>query len=360
MAERRLENGVMYRLDRHDVAKAVPANASLDELLAFCETHLLRVAAREGEFQLSGDGQRALDQQDIVAEDAGVRFGTGWSPVQCSEGLRYRWLESESELRFEQPAGDARELLLTAEVGPSAGREPVTLEIRNQAGSTLAAVAVTDRCQLRIQMPSGFSENALILRVHGADLPITRQPRIANLRVLALKWDTPPGRKRCAGWSIEVLDTGPAFDWAGSFDAASPFSQEIRNAAHLHISACGDFTLLSRENWFRLRAYPEFPIWPMHIDALLCYTAYHAGIRESILREPMRIYHVEHGSGAGWTPEGEQERIARVKSKGVSELTYAGFAKWVDLMRRYDSPVICNGGNWGLGDVDLFEQTVWR
>jgi hypothetical protein len=158
---------------------------------------------------------------------------------------------------------------------------------------------------------------------------------------------------------IEVLDAGPAFDWAGSFDAPSPFAQEIRNAMYLHTNACGDFTLLSSEDWYSLRGYPEFPIWPMHIDALFCYAAHHAGIRESILREPMRIYHVEHSSGAGWTPEGEKQRVARVAAKGVTEMSYQEVAKWIDLMRRYNAPAIFTTGNWGLGDVPLAEEDVW-
>jgi len=80
----------------------------------------------------------------------------------------------------------------------------------------------------------------------------------------------------------------------------------------LHTNGCGDFTLLSRDDWFALRGYPEFPIWPMHLDSLLCYAAHHAGIKEVVLREPMRIFHIEHRSGAGWTPEGEKERLARI------------------------------------------------
>jgi len=53
----------------------------------------------------------------------------------------------------------------------------------------------------------------------------------------------------------------------------------------------------------------------MHIDSLFCYAAHHGGIGEVVLPEPMRIYHTEHLSAAGWTPEGEQERLARIETK---------------------------------------------
>ena len=360
LAERSLATGVMYRMDRHDVAHDIPSYNTVGELLAFCETHLLRVFAREGEFQLSGNGQRKLDSQDIAAHKDGVRFGAGWSSVESSEGERYRWVESQAELFVERPAVAAPRLALTAEVGPSAGEKPVRVEIVDEAGSTLAAAALTGRCQLRIQMPGQILSSRLLLRVQGSDLPLTRNPRIVNLRVLGLEWE--PARPSADGapqeWRLDVLKTRPAFDWAGSFDAPSPFASDIRHAAYLHTNACGDFTLLSRSDWFALRAYPEFPTWPMHLDALFCYAAHHAGVRESILHEPMRIYHVEHSSGAGWTPEGEQARVTRIRSKGLSELSYPAFVKWVDLMRRYDSPVIFTGEGWGLGDVALREENV--
>jgi len=361
LAKRPLEAGVMYRIDRNDVSNAVPANASLSELLTFCESHMLRVFAREGEFQLSANGQRTLDREDIVPQDAGVRFGAGWSSVECSDQQRYRWLESEAELYFERPDAASARLMFTAEVGPSAGQEPVTLEIRDPAGAVLAVAVVTGRCQLGLQVPEQIVSGRLRLGVQGSDLPLTRNPRIANLRVLALEWGRvrPPADVATRDWRLDVLDARPAFNWAESFDAPSPFSADIRKAAYLHTNACGDFTLLSRDDWFSLRAYPEFPIWPMHIDALFCYAAHHAGVRESILREPLRIYHVEHSSGAGWTPEGEQERVARIRSKGLSELSYPAFVKWVDLMRRYDSPLTFTRVNWGLGDCKLPEQLVW-
>jgi hypothetical protein len=77
----------------------------------------------------------------------------------------------------------------------------------------------------------------------------------------------------------------------------------------------------------------------MHVDSLFCYTAHHAGIRESILREPRRIYQIEHSSRG---PEGEKERVARVEAKGVPEMVYEELTKWIDLMMRYKAPYFRN------------------
>jgi hypothetical protein len=163
--------------------------------------------------------------------------------------------------------------------------------------------------------------------------------------------------KRPENWSAEVMRQAPPSDWSESYQGPSDFAGQIQRAAYLHTNACGDFTLLSREDWFALRAYAEFPIWPTHLDSLFCYAAYQAGIREVILREPMRIFHVEHFSGAGWTPEGDDELNARIARKGVTLIPFSHFVEWMNRMRRFDSPMIFTKSDWGLAGVDLPEST---
>ena len=85
--------------------------------------------------------------------------------------------------------------------------------------------------------------------------------------------------------------------------------------------------------------------------------AHHGGI-EAVLREPMRIYRTEHLSAAGWTPEGEQERVARIEAKGVTEIQYATVTEWIDRMRRFHAPMIFTLRDWGLADRTLPETVV--
>jgi hypothetical protein len=159
-------------------------------------------------------------------------------------------------------------------------------------------------------------------------------------------------------WRLELIACQPGVDWNSAFEAPSPEAALMRNPVHLHTNGCGDFTLLSRQDWLDLRGYAEFPIWPMHIDSLFCYAAHHAGVREVVLREPLRIFHIEHQSGAGWTPEGEKELNERIKSKGVGRLQNDDVVKWIDQMRRFNAPVIFMQENWGLADVELPETTI--
>jgi hypothetical protein len=164
---------------------------------------------------------------------------------------------------------------------------------------------------------------------------------------------------RDPSWRFEVIATRPATNWAVTPQAANPLSDQMCNPAYLHVNGCGDFTLLSREDWWSLRGYAEFPIWPVHIDSLFCYAAHHAGMRQLVLLEPMRIFHIEHLAGAGWTPEGEQERLSRIESKGVSVLQYLDLMNWIHRMRRFNAPTIFTLSGWGLAGEELAETVVY-
>jgi hypothetical protein len=439
LAERRLEPGTMYRLDRLDISNDLPKDGGVEELLAFCESHVLRVFAREGGVNLAADGLPEPVDNDVFAAGAGIRLVRGWHAIERSDFDRYRWVDPEAEFRFQRPAKAAPRLMLDLEAGPSAGADPVTVEIVNEVGFVLTNATLRGRSMLRLHLPPELSSGHLTLRVRGRGLPLIRDPRILNLRVLGMEWEAAPEWMQAAsvsretngasepairvlstnerqvqfavrpgpgaklrsfdvdvrdaagnpvfqssaeagggehlitlqlnfelagaaapslGWLLETVCAKPAQDWPVSYHALHPLASRIPRATYLHTHACGDFTLLAREDWFRLRAYPEFPIWPMHVDALFCYAAYHAGVREEILRDPMRIYHIEHLSAAGWTPEGEKARSARLAAKGLTEMQYSEFTKWVNQMRRLNAPLIFTLGNWGLGGVELRETRV--
>lgn len=88
----------------------------------------------------------------------------------------------------------------------------------------------------------------------------------------------------------------------------------------LHTNACGDFTLLSKKDWAHLKGYPEWDIFSWHIDSVVIYQAYHNGIKMVNLDSSYRIYHIEHGQGSGWTPEGANLLFNRLDKNGIEYL----------------------------------------
>ena len=93
----------------------------------------------------------------------------------------------------------------------------------------------------------------------------------------------------------------------------------------------------------------------MNIDSAFCYAAHYAGAREEVLEDPMRIYHIEHAAGSGWTPEGQAQLFDRLAAKGVGHLPFSDVAVWAEQMRRLNCIMFFNREDWGLANFDLVE-----
>jgi hypothetical protein len=135
--------------------------------------------------------------------------------------------------------------------------------------------------------------------------------------------------------------------------ASVRFHDETGHPVHLHTNGCGDFTLMARSHWFDLRGYPELDAFSMNIDSVLCWAAHHGGAREEVLAA--RIFHIEHGTGSGWTPEGEQKLYQRIMAKGLPWLDFRTVLEWARSMNRFDIPLIFNHEDWGLQNETLPE-----
>jgi hypothetical protein len=408
-----LDPGRMYRIDRHDAMSDVPVNGSVDDQLDYCKTHLIRVNAREGTFDLTPDGLRALSAVDIADPDSGISFGAGWHSVErYSPREVFRWLGNDAEVIIGASNPPASSLVFDLEPGPGAGAEPLWLQAMANDDRVIAEAEVRTRTRFEVDLSfaSGLVRS-FRLHILGGGRPLAQDPRALNLRVFRCAW-TRSGRvissrakrprkplaqpgywARIKGLWMQLMyvltrlgeedppvhfavTVSPRMrSWARYYIGVGGFTglltggirrlrsrpERQRPAApvsapeFLHTNACGDFTLLARERWMDLRGYPEFDMYSFNIDSVLCYTAHHGGAREEVLQEPMRIYHIEHGSGSGWTPEGQARLFDRLRAKGIPWLEYRDLIGWAEQMRRFNSPLIFNHECWGLADLELTE-----
>jgi len=149
-------------------------------------------------------------------------------------------------------------------------------------------------------------------------------------------------------------------------DIAKERSGEIRRAvthwrkfARLHTNACGDFTLLSRENWFRFCGYPEWVMYSWNIDSILLLQV-DAG-RVPIHKFPTSAcaYHIDHGGG--WAPERETALFKNLRARGVRYLGFedlCNLSDELDAVKKRRGLKLFNDNNWGLAERDLPEVTI--
>jgi hypothetical protein len=156
----------------------------------------------------------------------------------------------------------------------------------------------------------------------------------------------------------------------------------------LHLSAPGDFALMSRARWHALEGYPEFDTLGIGVDILFCYLAHRQGAREVVLRPPMHLYHIDHSRN--WGPSRHavervfyerlrlKERVPRPvrrafaplllrlfprrKSRwevlGVPGLRFSDVEDHVADLYRGRSRIPSNGPGWGLAGEILPEEWV--
>jgi hypothetical protein len=229
-------------------------------------------------------------------------WGAGWRWVPESDAMV---AEGPAELIVRAPAGAPKSLFIDLE-----SSTPAEFEIRNQRGAALAS----GRAQHR--------------SVHRLDLSLD------------------PGRTHV----LQFSSTGPVRAYGCDWN-----EQPSAPATFVHTNACGDFTLLAREQWFDLRGYHEFDLFSMNLDSIFCIAAHHGGARELMLEDPMRIYHLEHATGSGWTPEGQAKLFDRIRARGLSFVDNEEVLVWASQMNRLNSPMIFNHQNWGLADFELKE-----
>ena len=130
----------------------------------------------------------------------------------------------------------------------------------------------------------------------------------------------------------------------------------------IHTNGCGDFTLMAKDLWYQFMGYPELEMFSWNIDSLLLIFAYHFGVKEIDLPLPLNIYHIEHGSGSGWTPgKGEELLIKRLEEKKIPVITWEdciNISQVLDQSGILGKSIHLNKENWGLADIELEEKII--
>ncbi len=348
LADRRLEEGKMYRVDRYDVPADVPVEAALDERLEYCESHLIRVYAREGVFPTTPDGVRALSKRDIASQESGIFLGPGWYEVEFDSGVPFRWVGNRAEVGVTKVPTGQQALAFDVEPGPGVGGRPFDLSVTDEQGRVVAEKRVRRREEVKVPVPADSSDFQLFLNVLDGGIAEPLDPRVMNAQIHRCYWD------RAA--SVQENDVAQRSRIAASFE--KPDDPRVAICPEeLHTRACGDFTLMARKHWLDLRAHAEFDMYSMNIDSVLCFVAHHSGAIEVELPHNMRVYHIDHEDGSGWTPEGSEKLFERLSARGIESLHHLEVFGWATQMRRMQRPIIFNGPDWGLSGQRLPESS---
>jgi hypothetical protein len=332
LASRALEKDRMYRIDRSDVAADVP-DAPVEEQLAWCAHHMIRIHAAAGMSTVTPGGGFQFEDADIAANGSGIKLGAGWFAREKHGRRPFRWFDNDAEIFVE---GGKRHLQIDIAAGPGVRSGSAMLGLERVGARRIVNIPLSgkpERIQLHIDRGGDKREG---------------EPRALNMCVRGLNLSDSPTRDGIARayWALRRAVGRMIYPAPRYADPAPDF---------LHLAACGDFTLLARDRWCALRGYPEMETFPMNVDSVLCWAAHYGGAKECVLAAPMRAYHIEHQNSASGSEHAQF--FAGLREKGVPWLDQSEMLRWGFEMARAGAPKIFNGEDWGLAQEQLQETT---
>jgi hypothetical protein len=354
----RLKPGIMLRADRYDVPGDLHNELSFERVLAECRARFFQINTRFG----------TLDARHrrLVGQD---------------ERLKSKLLALYCEIRIfglDEPMTRAGRWIVanTADIVPRGARWISTFVPRGarwiSSFPTRAANAAHRTAQVVLGIPAFFRRNFFKLwplktmphRGYWYIRRALRHPLLsmpAGNMIDAMQWLARKlGRMRRLAARLQIV--GP-FSTLTRLLARSRWSKLqsrtlLNQMRGLHTNACGDFTLLARDDWFRLRGYPEWPIFSWHIDSIFMFSASAHHIQEVALGAKCRIYHIDHSKGSGWSYDGAARLFERLDRAGIPYIRNEMVSRIQTEFAHDPSAAIMNDENWGLVEFDLPQREV--
>lgn len=112
-----------------------------------------------------------------------------------------------------------------------------------------------------------------------------------------------------------------------------------------HCNGAGDFMLMTRDSWFKLRAHHEHRPISLHVDGLMVVQAAISGLNEVVFQDP--IFHQEH----------ERRYDAKTENPLHKEAFDFFVAETAEMMKT-GHPQPYNTTDWGLVNFDLPEMNL--
>lgn len=119
----------------------------------------------------------------------------------------------------------------------------------------------------------------------------------------------------------------------------------------IDFNACGDFTMMSRNDWEDIQGYPELDMYSIHIDSMGLWAANALGKTQEILPKDACIYHIYHEDG--WESDDPIKTIKFLENKPSLDYSIV-FRGGMQLIAHGKSWNL-NEENWGMKNVDLPE-----
>jgi hypothetical protein len=122
----------------------------------------------------------------------------------------------------------------------------------------------------------------------------------------------------------------------------------------IDFDACGDFTLMSKNDWEKIQGYAELDMYSIHIDSMALWAAVAVGIKQQVLAPKCCAYHIDHADG--WESSNVARTIKFLESKPCLDysIVQKGGIELIQNKQHWN----LNSQNWGFVTSDLSETSI--
>jgi len=124
------------------------------------------------------------------------------------------------------------------------------------------------------------------------------------------------------------------------------------NFYSLDFDACGDFTLMHKDDWIAIDGYVELDLYSIHVDSMGIISAKALGMEQVCLPAEVCTYHIDHSDG--WSGFKDPVDLVRFlcKRPGLDWYTVCEAGKYLVNQRKNWN---LNNANWGYLDKSFKE-----
>lgn len=119
----------------------------------------------------------------------------------------------------------------------------------------------------------------------------------------------------------------------------------------IDFDACGDYTMMSKDDWEKIQGYVELDMYSIHIDSMALWSAVAVGLKQYILPFEAPVYHIDHEDG--WESKDAIRTIKFLESKPCLDysIVHRAGLQIIDEKRTWN----INDENWGMKNITLEE-----
>jgi len=133
------------------------------------------------------------------------------------------------------------------------------------------------------------------------------------------------------------------------------FDDEQNLLSRIDFHACGDFTLMHREDWMAIEGYPELDLYSIHVDSMALTACVALGMKQHIFPRSACTYHIHHEDG--WSAMNPIELIRFIEKR--PSLDWSVFYEAGKKIIREGTSFGLNRPDWGYKNKG-FKEIVFR